>query len=155
MQYLNEKTLEIRILETDGLYGCDVFDTEGKPLAGVMPEYKSQVEAVAAALDIPEVGLFTDTKQRPKQKLVAVTDALALKYGLNFKNHGGFYRKHDNSHACLNKNGRKGFVLFFTANDKFLTLQGSTGIEPEILYQFDIYVDNDFIVEKVSMLIGS
>ena len=43
------KTLEIRILETDGLYGCDVFDTEGKPLAGVMPEYKSQVEAVAAA----------------------------------------------------------------------------------------------------------
>lgn len=37
----------------------------------------------------------------------------------------------------------------------FLTLQGSTSIEPEILYQFDIYVDNDFIVEKVSMLIGS
>ena len=29
MQYLNEKTLEIRILVTDGLYGCDVFDTEG------------------------------------------------------------------------------------------------------------------------------
>ena len=119
MQYLNEKTLEIRILETDGLYGCDVFDTEGKPLAGVMPEYKSQVEAVAAALDIPEVGLFTDTKQRPKQKLVAVTDALALKYGLNFKNHGGFYRKLDNSHACLNKNGRKGFVLFLQQMTNF------------------------------------
>lgn len=69
MQYLNEKTLEIRILETDGLYGCDVFDTEGKPLAGVMPEYKSQVEAVAAALDLPGVGLFTDTDQRPKTKV--------------------------------------------------------------------------------------
>ena len=53
-----------------------------------------------------------------------------------------------------NNNGRKGFVLFFTANDKFLTVQGSTGIEPEIHYQFDIYVDNDFIIEKVSMLIG-